>query len=121
MRSPDAFYAGLKEPVRSCLEALRIIILNYDPAITESIKYGMPFFSYNKKMLCYFWVDKKNKMPYIGFKNGVSLNFSWLETGDRTRFSIMYIDPYEDIEIKKVRRTLKALISMQNEHLVKTR
>ena len=113
MRTLDAFYADLKEPVSSCLEALRTIILKHDPAMSEALKYGMPCFSHNKKMLCYFWIDKKNKMPYIGFKNGVMLRFPWLETGERTRFSIMYIDPYEDIPVKKIRQTLKALIDNQ--------
>ena len=113
MKTLDAFYADLKEPVRSCLEALRTIILKHNPDMSEAFKYGMPSFSYKKKMLCYFWIDKKNKMPYIGFKYGVMLKFPWLETGERTRFSIMYIDPYEDIPLKKVRQTLRALIENQ--------
>jgi hypothetical protein len=64
-------------------------------------------------MLCYFWVDKKTKLPYIGFKGAQVLDFPWLERGDRTMFSIMRIDPYEDLPLKHIRKTVKACIDLQ--------
>jgi penicillin-binding protein-related factor A (putative recombinase) len=70
----------------------------------------MPFFSFQKSMLCYFWIDKKSNLPYIGFMEGKDLDFEWLEAGDRSRVRIMYIDPYEDLPLKKIRQTLKASI-----------
>ncbi|HTE25923.1 DUF1801 domain-containing protein [Flavitalea sp.] len=112
MRNIDSFYLGLNEPVKSCLEALRTIILKHDSQISESMKYGMPFFSIHKKMLCYFWKEKKNGLPYIGFKEAKSLPFPWLEIGDRSTISVMYIDPYSDLPLKKLRQTLKAAIEI---------
>ena len=112
MRNIDSFYLGLNEPVKSCLEALRTIILKHDSQISESMKYGMPFFSIHKKMLCYFWKDKKNGLPYIGFKEAKSLPFPWLEIGDRSTISVMYIDPYADLPLKKLHQTLKAAIEI---------
>jgi penicillin-binding protein-related factor A (putative recombinase) len=110
MKLADDFYVRLKEPYSSCLGALRTIILQHDSAIHESIKYGMPFFCYRKSMLCYFWIDKKSGLPYIGFMEGKYLDYEWLETGDRSRIKIMYIDPYEDIPLKTVKETLRASI-----------
>ena len=112
MRNIDSFYLGLDEPVKSCLEALRTIILKHDPQISESIKYGMPFFSIHKKMLCYFWKDKKSGLPYIGFKEAKALPFPWLEIGDRSTISVMYIDPYDDLPLKKLKQTLNAAIKI---------
>jgi Domain of unknown function (DU1801) len=62
----DNFYLQKKEPVKSCLLALRDIILAGDKDISASWKYGMPFFCYNGKMFCYLWVHKKYDRPYIG-------------------------------------------------------
>ncbi len=115
MKLADDYYAGLSEPYSSCLTALRSIILKYDHRIHESIKYGMPFFSFQKSMLCYFWIDKRSGLPYIGFMEGKQLNFEWLEAGNRSRIRIMYIDPYEDIPLKKLKETLKASILILSE------
>ena len=112
MRNIDLFYLGLDEPVKSCLEALRAIILKHDSQISESMKYGMPFFSIHNKMLCYFWRDKKNGLPYIGFKEGKSLPFQWLEIGNRSTISVMYIDPHADLPREKIARTLTAAIEI---------
>ena len=110
MKSADLFYAKLAEPNAGCLTALRFVILKHNQNISETIKYGMPFFTYKQKMLCYFWIDTKNLLPYIGFMEGCHMNFDWLEAGDRARIRIMYFDPYEDIPLKKVKQTLNASI-----------
>jgi hypothetical protein len=41
MSIPDDFYLDKEEPNRSCLLALRSIILEQDRDVTETIKYGM--------------------------------------------------------------------------------
>ena len=48
----------------------------------------------------YFWKDKKTIEPYIGFADGVLLDFPELEKGDRKRIKILRIDPNEDIPIE---------------------
>lgn len=45
------------------------IILNASPAITESIKFGCPFYNY-KGMLCYFTTLNKGKRLVLGFCAG---------------------------------------------------
>ena len=53
------FYLNQPEPLRSTLLALKEVILSQDKNITNSLKYGMPFFMYKGKMFCYLWKDKK--------------------------------------------------------------
>ena len=98
----DHYYDKFEEPVKGCLIALRQIILDIDPQVEPTIKYGMPFFCYINKMFAYLWVDKKTKEPYIGFVEGKHLEFTELEQGDRSRMKILRIPPSEDIPIELV-------------------
>ena len=83
MNKKDDFYLNKEDPNKSCLLALRSIILKQDESVTETIKYGMPCFCYKKKMFCYLWVDKKTDQPYILMVEGKLLEHPNLETGDR--------------------------------------
>ncbi len=58
-QSADHFYLDKTEPYRSCLLALRKIILDQNLNITETRKCGMPCFCYKNKVFCYLWTDKK--------------------------------------------------------------
>jgi len=49
MSALDDFYLQQEEPTRSCLLALRTIILKQDADISNSLKYGMPFFLIKEK------------------------------------------------------------------------
>ena len=44
MPEPDNYYTSKPESNRSCLLALRKIILNQDERVTETLKYGAPCF-----------------------------------------------------------------------------
>ena len=68
------YYLSKKEPNKSCLLALRSLILQQDPNITETQKYGMPCFCYRKKMFCYLWTDKKTDAPYLLMVEGKHLD-----------------------------------------------
>lgn len=103
MRSEiDNFYLQKEEPVKSCLMALRTIILAYNKTITEAWKYRMPFFCYKGKMLCYLWIDKMTNQPYIGIVEGNKMEHPALEQGNRARMKIMYIDPEQDIPVETI-------------------
>ena len=99
----DQFYLQKEEPNRSCLMALRDIILQYDENITETWKYRMPVFCYKGKMFCYLWVDKKKQWPYLGIVEGKKIEHPLLEAGNRSRMKVMYIDPQKDIPIDAIR------------------
>jgi len=92
----DNFYLEKKEPIKSCLLALRDIILSLDENITTSWKYKLPFFCYKKKMFCYLWIDKKTKFPYIGIVEGQMIEHFALEQGNRKQIKALHINPNKD-------------------------
>ena len=102
IRELDNYYLNKEEPNRSCLLALRSIILEQDTNVTETLKYGMPCFLYKKKMFCYLWTDKKTSEPYILMVEGKHLDHPELETGNRSRMKIFRINPFQDIPVETV-------------------
>ncbi len=98
----EKFYLQKEEPVKSCLLALRDIILKYHNNISETWKYGMPCFCYLEKAFCYLWTDKKTKEPYILIVEGNKIEHPKLIKGDRARMKILPIDPNEDIPLQLI-------------------
>lgn len=98
----DEFYLNQKEPLGSCLMALRELILQYDDQITERWYYRLPCFFHDEKMFCYVWVSKKTQHPYIAFYPGRHLKNERLEQGNRTESKILTIDPQEDIPLELI-------------------
>ncbi len=108
----SAFYMDREEPQQSCLWALRGLILEYDPRMNETLKYGMPCFCLGKKILCYLWVDRKTSEPYVLFVEGRRLNHPELEAGRRVRMKSLRINPYEDIPLEMLRAILSDAIAL---------
>lgn len=103
----DSFYLNISEPNKSCLISLRDIILAQDSSITETVKYGMPCFCFQKKILCYLWIDKKTDDPYILMVDGKFLDHPALESGDRARMKILQIDPNKNLPMKTIKEVLR--------------
>lgn len=114
----DGFYLNKEEPNKSCLLALRTIILRQDPEVTETKKYGMPCFCYKKKMFCYLWVDKKTQEPYILFVEGNQLNHPKLETGSRARMKIFKVNPIEDLPITDIEGLLNQALDLYRKGII---
>jgi hypothetical protein len=112
MNEKDNFYLNSNEPNKSCLLALRDLILAQNENMAETIKYGMPCFCYRKKMCCYLWVDKKTKEPYILFVEGKHLDHPKLEKGNRSRMKIFRIDPKIDLPVNTIDSLLKKAIGL---------
>lgn len=112
LRNIDNYYQQHEEPVKSCLQFMRGHILKQDPNITEAWKYCMPFFCYNGKMMCYLWVHKKYKQPYIGIVEGVSINHPDLIVEKRARMKILLLDPAKDLPMKKINGILKDVTAL---------
>jgi hypothetical protein len=102
MRELDSFYADQEEPNKSCLLALKSIILEYNENITSRWYYRLPCFMYKKQIFCYLWIDKKTQFPYIAIGKGVKIKHPDLIQGKRTFTSLLLIDPNKDIPIKKI-------------------
>jgi hypothetical protein len=106
------YYLDKEEPNKSCLLALRSIILAQDSNITETQKWGMPCFCYQKKMFCYLWTDKKTEEPYILMVEGKYLDHPALEEGNRSRMKIFRVDPNKDLPIHTIERILQMALDL---------
>lgn len=112
------YYFEQREPQKSCLLALRDIILKQDANITETMKYGMPCFCYKKKMFCYLWIDRKTSEPYILFFEGRLLKNPELETGDRARMKILRVNAYEDLPLDIIELVLNEALDLYRNGIV---
>lgn len=117
----DNFYLQKKEPAKSCLLALREIILSADKEITEAWKYGMPFFCFRGKMFCYLWVHKKNGQPYIGFVEGKHLDDPELLAENRSRMKILLLDAEKDLPVKKITSLLHKALRLYKTGTISTK
>lgn len=94
----EQFYLGQEEPLKSILIYLRSYLLQ-DPEMTESYKYGLPFFDYKGKYFCYFHKEKKTGVPYLAFTQGKHIDHPALVMGDRKQIAVMHFYPEEDFPI----------------------
>ncbi len=121
LRDADTYYETRTEPVRSCMLALRSIILAADTLVTETTKYGMPCFCYGKKAFCYLWTDKKTGEPYMLMTEGQLLHHPLLEAGDRARMKIFRVRPDEDIPVATVRELVSSALDLYKSGRVKVK
>lgn len=112
------YYLQQEEPQRSCLLALRDIILKQDADVSETIKYGMPCFCYKKKMFCYLWTDGKTNDPYILFVEGKFLNIPELESGKRSRMKILRINPARDLPLALIESSLNEALDLYRNGII---
>ena len=114
------YYLNKEEPNKSCLLALRSIILDQDTNITETQKWGMPCFCYKKKMFCYLWTDKKTDEPYILMVEGKRLVHPELEVGKRSRMKIFRVNPNKDLPKKTIENILQKALDLYKKDIIKT-
>ncbi len=113
------FYLKQEEPIKSCLLALREIILQQDKDIKNVWKYGVPFFCYKGKMFCYLWIHKKYKHPYIGIVEGKHFTEAFLLQEDRKRMKIMLVDPNEDLPLPSIENIILKAINLYKMGVIK--
>jgi hypothetical protein len=102
MKEIDRFYLDQPEPIRSCLMALRTLVLQYNLKLEPVWKYRLPCFIYQNQIFCYLWVDRKTKQPYIAIGKGVQIDHPDLIQGNRTFVKLFMVNPKEDIPVKKI-------------------
>ncbi len=107
MKESDHYYLSQKEPLQSCLLALRNIILSQDPNISETLKWSIPCFCYRKKPFCYLSTENKTDLPYILMVEGIHLTHYRLEQGNRAKMKVFRIDPNEDIPLEDIKTVLQ--------------
>lgn len=106
------YYLSKDEPQKSCLLALRSIILKQDKEVSETVKYGMPCFCYKKKMFCFLWTEKKTGKPYILMVEGKHLNHPELKQEKRSRMKILLMNPMEDLPIETIELVLNDALDL---------
>ncbi|MBK9492710.1 MAG: DUF1801 domain-containing protein [Haliscomenobacter sp.] len=112
MEKMDHFYLDREEPIKSCLLALREIILRQNPEISATWKYGMPFFCFRGKMFCYLWIHKKLGQPYLGIVEGKHFEQPFLLQEKRSRMKIMLFDPNEDLPLETIESILQQALKL---------
>ena len=120
IREIDNYYLNKDEPNKSCLLALRAIILGQDANVSETRKWGMPCFCYKKKMFCYLWTDKKTDEPYILMVEGKHLDHPGLEIGQRSRMKIFRVDPNKDLPQETIQNILQKSLDLYRTGIIKT-
>ncbi|CAM3732195.1 DUF1801 domain-containing protein [Flavobacterium chungbukense] len=119
MTQLDDFYLNQEEPVKGVFLALKEIILKQDQDITNTLKYGMPFFSYKGKMFCYLWIHRKLKQPYIGIVEGKHFEETFLIQEKRSRMKIMMFDLDEDLPLEQIEFVIQKAINLYKSGIVK--
>lgn len=115
----DNFYLQQDEPVKSCLLALRKIILSKDSDITNVWKYRMPFFCYKGKMFCYLWVQRQTHQPYLGIVEGKRIHHPNLVMEKRSRMKVIVFDPEKDLPIRTINLILKQALDLYTSGKIK--
>lgn len=107
----DSFFIEQAEPLAGFLQYLRSYILQYDIHIKEVWQYSMPFYTYKGKRLCYIWIHRQYKKPYLGFVEGEFMDHPELLKEKRKRMSILLLDADEDVPLQLINTLLKKAIS----------
>lgn len=103
MNPIQEYFYRIEEPARSTLLFLRKSILESDvDHITETFSFGLPFFKYKKKMLCYLYYSKKYQKHYISFYHGDRLMHPELLQEGIKKFKILLIDMEEDLPLELI-------------------
>ena len=121
MNALDNYYSKHEEPNKSCLLAMRDIILPLDKDITHELKYGMPFFCYKGKMFCYLWTHKKSGQPYLGIVEGKRIEHPLLIQENRSRMKIMMLDANADLPVKTIKEIVNKALDIYKNGVVKTK
>lgn len=112
MKTTTQYYLSQPEPIKSCMLALRDIILAIDSEITHEMKYGMPFFCFHGKMMCYLWIHKRYNQPYLGLVDGNKFDHPDLLTEKRARMKILLFSPEEDLPVETVKELIGRALAL---------
>lgn len=108
MNPIQEYFFRISEPERSTLLFLRKKILESDPDhITETLSFGLPFFKFRKKMLCYLYYSRKHQKHYISFYHGDRLDLPELISEGRKKFKILLIDMEKDLPLELILKIIE--------------
>jgi hypothetical protein len=110
MKTIETHIENLEEPYRSIMLYIRAVILRTLPDCEERLRYGIPFFHYDRKPLCYFNRLKNTDYVDVAFVQGILLekDFPFLKDG-KNRKQVRSI-PVVTIEALNEKEFIKLLI-----------
>ena len=117
----DNYYLSKDEPNQGCLLVLRKIILDFDSNISESIKWGIPCFSFKNRMFVFLSIDKKTTEPYILVVEGNRIEHPLLLQGSRAKMKVFHVNPNQDIDIESLNFILSEAIEFYRNGTIKTK
>lgn len=106
----ESWYLNKPEPYRSCLLALKDIILRADAGIGHERKFQIPFFTYKGKKLGYLWLDRKKVK--VGFCLDKSLQEAVGGVKPKDKYESMQIDPNADIPVEIILQKLRYYLDL---------
>jgi hypothetical protein len=114
----EYYYDKQNDETKSCLLALKSIIMSVDPQIVHFRKYQIPFFRYKNFGISFLWVNKKKIL--LGFI--VDKKVIPQENGLRQKdgISTLEINPLDDIPVEQIKNELRGLIEWYHSFLDKS-
>jgi len=107
----DAYLAGVEEPKRSTLEALRRSILTIVPEAEECISYGMPAYRVGGKVVAGF-AAFKNHLAYMPHSGEVLASLGDLLNGYERTSGSLHFAVDEPLPDELVRRLVDAKLAI---------
>lgn len=107
--SVDDYLAGVPEPSRSVLQALRIQIKSAAPQAIEYIGYGIPCFKQGRSLVSY--AAAKNHCSFFAMSPAVMAEFGEELAGYSTSKGTIRFDPERPIPAALVKRLVKARLA----------
>ncbi len=96
----DQYIQKLEHPFKAEMEAIRAIIMNAHPQVTEGIKWNSPSFYYKGDMVVF--ATHVKDYVHLVFPNGIVINDqSGLLEGDYKDRRMAYFYDMKDVESKK--------------------
>lgn len=106
----EYYYEKQPEPVRECLLAAKMIILQVDQRISHQRMYRIPFFLLGGRKLCFLWVHRGK--PLIGFVQDRSTLTFAPGSKRRDQITTMQLDPQADLPVEYMTTRLQSLIAL---------
>lgn len=109
MNPAEEYILRQKEPYQSILLCLRDIVLSSSDEVKEQFKYGLPFYEYKGKPLCYFNLPKRKNRVDIGFWKGFELEdkHQLLHARDRKMIKCVEIHYLEEMDVLGIQSLLE--------------
>ena len=102
----DSYLAGVEEPKRSALEALRRTILEVVPEAEEDISYGVPAFRMGGKVIAGFAAFKTH-LSYLPFSGSVLGQLGEELAGYQRTLSALHFSPERPLPEALVKRLIE--------------